>query len=334
LFDRERRTYQASIPSSSLRFDWEIVARLRNKKIRGLVGRYGCVENLESKKISFESSIAPRGFEGDWVCCLLGCGGWGCAYLCSRDGENVVFKIPRGYEKLFEHGSVPTISEKLMKKLREEAEVVKALKHPNILRLLSFSEVAPILVYEYADGGSVEWQLSRGWKPSLRDVLLLGIQVGDALRYIHSRGLVHGDIKPSNVFFVNGVAKIGDFSALVKLISRTSSQSRFSYTPGFRAPEQAYSDIRLKAFELGLESRMDVYMLGNLLLYILTGESVDGEDAIKPGVVDEAVKKIEHTKLRDLIRRMLDPEPGERPSDDEVVKELVEIHNSLSKTST
>jgi len=199
------------------------------------------------------------------------------------------------------------------------------LKHPNILRLYGASAKVPMLVYEFGDGGSVEWQLSKGWRPSLRDALLLGVQVGDALRYIHSRGLVHGDVKPGNVFFVGGIAKVGDFSTLTRLVARTSTHSRFGYTPGFRAPEQAYSDLRRKAIELGLESRMDVYMLGNLILHVLTGESVDGEDAVRPGVVDDAVKGVEDPGLRALLRRALDPEPAKRPSSEEMVIELLKL---------
>ncbi len=325
-------TQKTSKPSSltiSSKLDTNIIMKLLNEKIHGLIAGYSCIENLMSKKVSLVSGLVPRGFEGNWECCLLGCGGWGCAYLCKRNKENVVFKVPRGFEEIFEQGLAPTVSEKIIKKVREKAEVIKVLKHPNILRLLGVSEAAPVLVYEYADGGSVEWQLSRGWRPSIRDVVLLGIQIGDALRYIHSRGLVHGDVKPGNVFFVNGVAKIGDFSTLVKLITKTSFHSRYGYTPGFRSPEQAYSDLRLKAVELGLESRMDVYMLGNLLLYILTGESIDGEEAIEPGTVDEAVKEIQHTKLRNLIKTMLTPQPWKRPSSDEVVKELLQLYYLL-----
>ncbi len=240
-----------------------------------------------------------------------------------------MFKVPRGFESVIEGGFAPTVDERLLRKITSEAEVVKSLKHPNILRLLGYSKTAPILVYEFADHGSLEWQLAKGWRPSLRDVVLLGIQVGDALRYIHSRGLVHGDIKPGNVFVVGGVAKVGDFSSLVRLVTMSSRLSRFAYTPGFRAPEQAYADLRKKVIDLGVESRIDVYLLGNLLLYLLTGESVDGEDAIRAGVVDEAVSRIKHEGLRGLIKRMLSPDPLSRPSMEDVVKELLGIYMSL-----
>lgn len=170
-----------------------------------------------------------------------------------------MFKVLRGFEFVVMGGFVPILDSSASTRIVSEAEVVKSLKHPNVLRLLSYSDRAPILVYEFADGDSLEWQLARGWRPSLRDVVLVGIQVGDALRYIHSRGLMHGDVKPGNVFVVGGVAKVGDFSSLVRLVTMSSRLSRFAYTPGFRAPEQAYADLRREAASMGAEARIDTY---------------------------------------------------------------------------
>jgi hypothetical protein len=43
--------------------------------------------------------VVSAGFEGKWSCCRLGCGGWGCAYLCTNGKEKAVFKTPKGFEK-------------------------------------------------------------------------------------------------------------------------------------------------------------------------------------------------------------------------------------------
>jgi len=295
----------------------------------GLITGYGCLGGYKPRTVSLGRDIAPEGFEGEWVCCLLGCGGWGCAYRCERGGEVAVFKVPRGFESMIEGGVVPTVSMKLMERITEEANTIRALKHPNILRLYAVSTSVPILVYEYADYGSLEWQLSRGWKPGLKDVLLIAVQIGDAVRYIHSRGFLHGDIKAGNIFIAGGVAKLGDFSSLTKLIATSSSHSRFAYTPGWRAPEQMYSDLRRKAKERGLEQRIDVYQLGNLVLYMLTGETLDGEDAVEEGRVADAVKSVEHEELREVLMEALRPEPWSRPSAEEFVRKLLKVYTYI-----
>jgi len=319
-------------PSSSL-LSVESTGRLEQvltARVKGLASGYGCPQTSEKiHRVRLVSKIAPQGFEGDWDCCLLGCGGWGCAYLCRsrQDNREVVFKIPRGFEALFELRSIPTVERKAMERITSEAEVVRNLVHTNILKLLGFSNSVPLLAYEYANNGSLAWQLDKGWMPSLSDILLIGIQVGDALRYIHSRGLVHSDIKPANVLIKDGVTKVGDFSLLVKLLSSTSRTPGFGYTAGFRAPEQVYSDLMMKARSLGYENRIDVYQLGNLLLYLLTGETIDGEDALDEKIVESRLSLVENKEIREVLKSIMVPDPVKRPSSEEVERMLLEIYS-------
>jgi len=311
----------------------ESVEALLGRPLQGF--KAGAVECRGDFRVQLGPAVAPRGYEGEWRCCRLGCGGWGCAYRCVRPegGEPVVFKVPLGLEGMIEEGVVPTVPQRLVERVAWEAETVSRLRHPHLLRLLAYSRSAPLLVYEYADQGSLERQLALGWRPRVRDTLLLGVQLGDALRYIHSRGLVHGDVKPGNVFVRGGVVKLGDFSGLVRLVSMTSRHP-LSYTPGWRAPEQVYLDLRRRAVERGLENRIDVYQLGNLLLYLLTGESMDGEEAANPERLKEALARVPgDDRLKRLLGEMLAPEPWRRPSMDEVVRRLLEAYNSLSEGS-
>ena len=274
--------------------------------------------------------IAPEGYQGEWRCCRLGCGGWGCAYRCQRPqgGEPVVFKVPRGLEDLVEKGVSATVDPRLVERVRREAEAMAKLRHPHLLRLLAYGKAAPVLVYEYANGGSLEAHIARGWRPATGEALLVALQLGDALRYIHTRGILHGDVKPGNIFVKDGVVKLGDFSSLVRLATMTSMQS-MSYTPGWRAPEQVYIDLKRQAVERGLENRIDVYQLGNLLLYMLTGETIDAEEALNHAKLEEALAKVGDSELRGLLYEMLAPEPWRRPSMEEAVKRLYLIYKRL-----
>jgi tRNA A-37 threonylcarbamoyl transferase component Bud32 len=300
---------------------------LRNIPLGNLVSGYGCSSKLF--KVNLSIPIIPKEFEGTWECCLLGCGGWGCAYLCVRGENKVVIKVPRGYEAIIERSiEAPTSHEAFLKKIKSEAEIMASLNHPNIIKLLGVSNRVPLVIYEFADYGSLYWQLIKGWKPSLRDAVLIGIQLGDALRYIHSRGLIHGDIKPSNVFIKNGIAKLGDFSSTVKLLSSVSI-SKMVYTVGFRAPEQVFSDIRKKARELGIENRIDIYQLGNLLLYALTGESIDGEEAGDDKLLMEKLSKVPNEDLKQILVKVLALEPEKRPSAEDLTKMLYTVWNKV-----
>jgi len=314
----------------------DAVAGLREVCLEGLVTGYGCRDFEFSP--SFPRGVVSAGFEGKWSCCRLGCGGWGCAYLCTNGKEKAVFKTPKGFEKIIEESWEPPtpLSSHLVNilmEVRSEAENVSKLNHQNIIKLLDYSknDSLPLLIYEYADYGTLYWQLSNGWKPSMRDVLLIGIQLGDALRYIHSRGLIHGDINPSNIFIKGGIIKLGDFSSIVKLLS-SISRSEMPGRPGFRAPEQVFSDIMKRARELGVENRIDVYQLANTLLFLLMGESIDGKDATDEKLVKEKLNKVPNKELRKILAEALDPEPSKRPSAEEFTKILYTIYTKYTKT--
>jgi serine/threonine protein kinase len=296
----------------------------------------------------FPSDLLPSGFEDLWECCLLGQGGWGSAYLCRRGEEKVVLKVPKGFALLIEEsgGDKPSgTSKELMKELMEkkklmeklekvkyEAEAISKLDHPNIIKLLGYSKKAPLLIYEYADHGTLRWQLSKGWKPSQKDILLIGVELSDALRYIHSRGLVHGDIKPGNVFIKDGVIKLGDFSSIVMTLS-SKSPSEILATEGFRAPEQVYDVLAERAKKEGYENRIDVYQLANLILYMLIGESIDGEYAIDEKRVKEKLNKVRNKELRKILDEALVLEPSKRPSSEELSKAFKTLYKIYEKTT-
>ena len=269
--------------------------------------------------------MEPRGLEGLWTCWKLGCGGWGCSYLCSRAGESVAVKVPRGYEALVEGGSPPTVSEGLT--ASDEVSVVSRLRHPHLLKLIGYSKLYPILVYEYAEQGTLQWQLNMGWRPGEATVAVMGAQLADAVRYMHDRGVIHGDIKPSNIFFSGGLAKLGDFSS-VKVLLSTSGWG--PSTPGFRAPEQVFSDLARRSSERGVQNRVDIYQLAATLVYTLTGRTLDGSQAVDPGGTRRVLSRVRSRLLRGALEEMLKPDPVERASASEAFRLLERAAVSLS----
>ncbi len=293
-----------------------------------------CYQKLsgEEFRVNVGSSIVSKDYSGLWICRLIDCGGWGCIYRCECSGRVFVVKIPKEFKDFIESGGrgviKKTISIELWSELENIISNVKNLSHPHIIKLLDYSLAKiPLLIYEYANQGSLEYQVSMGWRPSVKEVVLIGIQLCDALRYIHGRGLVHGDVNPNNIFVKDGVVKLGDFSTLKMLLSLR--EEHMECTPGYFTPEYYSRELWIEMKERGYENRIDVYQLGNTLLYLLTRETVDGRKLGDKVFVENILSRIEYNGLRNIIRETIQYHPWNRPSSEELLKQLYNLYNSL-----
>jgi serine/threonine protein kinase len=227
----------------------------------------------------------------------------------------VAVKVPAQYRADFERGAPPHLTQAPPAVLKE-LETVKALSHRNVLRLVAAWPEYGVLAYEWGDGGSL-----RDQKLSGGDVLKALVQVAWGLRYLHSRGVVHGDLKPENVIVVGGVCKIADLASVRRLLSRISGSRVGSCTSGFCAPEQV--DVRLgaEARGRGFEDRVDVYQLANLVLDLIGAETIDGSEWSRDRV-EKAAKEAEAIGLSDFVGSALELEPWQRPNAEEAAKRI------------
>ncbi|MBK8026591.1 MAG: serine/threonine protein kinase [Chloroflexi bacterium] len=132
--------------------------------------------------------------------------------------RNVAIKVMRP-ELLGE----PSFAERL----ETEARTIAALHHPNILRLIEYlaDDRYLCLVMDYAPGGSLADLMGRGLLP-LAEVERLTAQIGEALDYAHSQGVIHRDLKPQNVLLdASGNALLCDFG-IAKLLGENISRTR------------------------------------------------------------------------------------------------------------
>jgi serine/threonine protein kinase len=134
-------------------------------------------------------------------------------------------------------------------RLRREARAMAAITHPNLALILGAEtwQGTPILVLEYLAGGTLETRLAAGPLPP-RDALAIALRMAHVLERLHASGLLHRDVKPSNVgFSEEGEPKLLDFG-LVQILADVlparadalavpCEETGFAGTPLYMSPE-------------------------------------------------------------------------------------------------
>lgn len=126
----------------------------------------------------------------------------------------------------------------VVRRLRLEGKLLLAFTHPHLVRAYEFvgpvADNPPLLVIETLAGATLSYLLSGGDRLAVRDLAYLGQHLCAALRYMHDRGYLHLDIKPSNIIASEGHARIIDLS----LARRPGRHHGGIGTPVAMAPEQ------------------------------------------------------------------------------------------------
>jgi serine/threonine protein kinase len=148
--------------------------------------------------------------------------------------------------------------------------VLAELVHPGIVRYVAHGlspSCPPFLAMEWLEGEDLSARLRRG-PMTVEETVTLGVQVAEALSFLHARGVVHRDLKPSNLFLIEqdlervkvldfGIARFADATQVTKTGALLG-------TPGYMAPEQARSGQ-------DVDARADIFALGCVLFKCLTG---------------------------------------------------------------
>ena len=197
-----------------------------------------------------------------------------------------------------------------------EAKAAARLQHPNIVVIYELGEHdgAPYMALELLDGVDLQHAIGGGIRPDPRVTLPLVLQLLAGLGHAHEHGIVHRDVKPSNLFLPLGKpAKIMDFGVARLSGQGTTTAGTIVGTPNYMSPEQVSGGE--------LDGRSDLFSAG-LILY----ELVTGEKAIRAETVVSAMYKILHEspdlslipageawrRLRAVLERALARRPDER----------------------
>ncbi|XP_032679490.1 uncharacterized protein LOC116847957 isoform X3 [Odontomachus brunneus] len=211
-------------------------------------------------------------------------------------------------------------------RFREEAEMLKGLQHPNIVRFYDYWEVTLtrrkyiVLVTELMTSGTLKTYLRRFKKINPKVVKSWCRQILKGLSFLHSRSppIIHRDLKCDNIFITGttGSVKIGDLG-LATLKNRSFAKSVIG-TPEFMAPEM---------YEEHYDESVDVYAFGMCMLEMATSEYPYSEctgpaqiyKRVVSGVKPQSYDKVENPEVRDIIEMCIRLKKEERP----LVKDLL-----------
>ena len=207
----------------------------------------------------------------------------------------------------------------------DDARAAHALNHPNVVRVLDVddSHAHPFIVMDLVEGEPLDTRCDGGI--GIADAIGIARDIASALVAAHAEGLIHRDVKPSNILIEHrsGLAKLTDFGAAKRVrpgTPDTSDLGRRIGTPRYMAPEQVEG--------LEVDPRTDLFALGATLHELLAGRpafegrtigAVFAAILLREPAPLEELRPDAPPQLADLVRRLLAKRAEDRPQSAEEV---------------
>ena len=255
----------------------------------------------------------------------LGRGGMGVVWLADDDvlQRKVAIK-----EVEFPPGVPADEAESLRARVMREARAAGRLNHPNVTTIYDVvqDEGRTWIVMEYVDAPTLTEIVHRDGPRSVDETVNVGLQVLSALDAAHAAGIVHRDVKPSNVMVApNGRTKLADFGvAAVQGDPKITMTGLIIGSPSYMAPEQAREGRSTEA--------TDLWGLGSTLYFAVEGQPPFDRGSPIPtltAVTHEDPRPMERAgALAPIISRLLEKDPEQRPTAGELRAVLENLSHS------
>jgi serine/threonine protein kinase/Tol biopolymer transport system component len=246
----------------------------------------------------------------------IGVGGMGVVYKAedTRLGRLVALKF------LPEHMAADSVA---LERFRREARSASSLNHPNICTIYDIDvyEGREFIVMEYLEGQTLAIYIAGRRAVGIELVAKLGMPIAEALAAAHSKGVIHRDIKPGNIFVTqSGLVKVLDFG-VAKLVAEANQSDATTLTETntitgtlpYMSPEQLRGE--------NLDTRSDIYAFGVVLYEIATGQRLYSS-SLHARLVDEILNRPASppssingklsAKADDIILKCLAKDPEDR----------------------
>ncbi|MBK8902052.1 MAG: SUMF1/EgtB/PvdO family nonheme iron enzyme [Anaerolineaceae bacterium] len=216
-------------------------------------------------------------------------------------------------------------------RFEREAQAIAQLEHPHIVRLYRYGEVSGLfyMAMQYIPGQDLrsyldDLQARDEWLPALEAARLVRELCG-ALDYAHSKGIIHRDVKPSNIMLgEDGRSYLTDFG--LAMLADSDTQGDIFGSPHYVAPEQAMSSARVVP-------QSDLYAVGVILYQMFTGQRpFEGAEPLEIAMKQmsevptppQAIRPDLSPALAAVLLKALAKEPGDRYANGNLLATAVE----------
>ncbi len=263
---------------------------------------------------------------------LIGVGGMAMVYKAhdNIDDTTVAIKILKDE---FSNNS------EFIRRFKNESKAIAVLSHPNIVKVndVSFGDKIQYIVMEYIDGITLKEYIEHQHVIPWKEAVHFTVQILQAMRHAHEKGIVHRDMKPQNIMLLqDGTIKVTDFGIahFSDNVTRTMTDKAIG-SVHYIAPEQARGDDNI-------DGKADIYAVGVMLYEMLTGKlPFEADSAVSVAIMQmqndpEPLRKINENipeGIEEITLKAMRKDPAQRYASAGEMLEAIEIfrHNPSIK---